>query len=140
MIQLIYASTAKNPFTSEQLVELLKKSREKNQRLNITGMLLYFDKSFIQVLEGEAAAVDGLYETITKDERHVNISLIFRREIPAREFPEWEMGFMELTDDDIANVPGYSEILKQHTLNSSYWSDHPSYAKAFLEAFMENLR
>ena len=140
MIQLIYGSTAVKPFTNEQLVELLKKAREKNERLNITGMLLYYDRSFIQVLEGDAEAVDGLFETIKNADRHESVTMFFRRETTAREFPEWEMGFMELSDDDIAKVPGYTEVLNEHTLNAAYFADHPSYAKTFLAAFMQNLR
>jgi hypothetical protein len=140
MIQLIYGSTAVNPFTSDQLVELLKAARQKNERLNVTGMLLYYDSSFIQVLEGEAEAVDSLFETIKSDDRHEAVTRFFRRETAVREFPEWEMAFREITDADIAKVPGYSEVLKQHTLNASYFADHPSYARTFLGAFMQNLR
>jgi hypothetical protein len=39
--------------SDDNLKDLLKKSRAKNETLNITGMLLYLDPFFIQVLEGE---------------------------------------------------------------------------------------
>ena len=140
MIQLIYGSTAVKPFTSPELVELLNKARQKNERLNITGLLLYFDSSFIQVLEGDAAAVDGLMESIKADERHEGIAIFFREEVTNREFPDWEMAFLQISDDDIAKLPGYSEVLKQRTLNSRLFADNPSKAKTFLNAFMQNLR
>jgi hypothetical protein len=56
-------------------------------------MLLYIEGSFIQVLEGEAAAVDEVYGQILLDSRHTRISTIIREPIAARSFGEWTLGF-----------------------------------------------
>ncbi|MEB0262865.1 MULTISPECIES: BLUF domain-containing protein [unclassified Mucilaginibacter] len=40
------------PFTTKQLKDLLKESRDNNIRVGITGLLLYNDGAFMQVLEG----------------------------------------------------------------------------------------
>ena len=46
IIHFIYASVAKQEFGTVELTELLRKSRETNERLGLTGMLLYSDGSF----------------------------------------------------------------------------------------------
>ena len=48
----VYVSTASEPMDDEDLAELLAQSRERNARNDITGMLLYKDSRFIQLLEG----------------------------------------------------------------------------------------
>lgn len=57
-IMLIYGSSSTDRFSEADLVPLLQQAREKNQRLNVTGMLLYRDGNFLQVLEGERETVD----------------------------------------------------------------------------------
>jgi hypothetical protein len=47
MIQYIYVSSSVKPFSNEELLELLGKSRENNERLGITGMLVYKGGVFI---------------------------------------------------------------------------------------------
>lgn len=53
MYHLIYTSYAIEPFDEAKLIELLKKARENNRLLDITGMLLYVNGKFMQVLEGK---------------------------------------------------------------------------------------
>lgn len=111
MLQLVYVSSATELFSYSELVDLLAKSREKNARLGITGMLLYRDGNFVQVLEGEPAAVDSLYATIARDPRHTGAIVLLRQEKAAREFPEWSMGFRDLNSPEVRSLPGYSEFM-----------------------------
>ncbi len=62
MFSLTYVSSAVRPFAEDELADLLAVSRQNNARLGITGMLLYKDGNFMQVLEGEEAEVRTLYE------------------------------------------------------------------------------
>lgn len=50
MFSLTYVSSVVEPFSERELGELLPKSRENSRRLDITGMLLYKDGNFMQVL------------------------------------------------------------------------------------------
>ncbi|MCA9058063.1 MAG: BLUF domain-containing protein, partial [Planctomycetaceae bacterium] len=52
LVHLIYASAATVEFTHEDILALLKQAKAKNAPLGVTGMLLYEDGSFFQVLEG----------------------------------------------------------------------------------------
>ena len=53
MLQMIYTSAATKPISPKELQELLVISRRNNIRDGITGMLLFEDGTFLQVLEGE---------------------------------------------------------------------------------------
>ena len=76
MYQLLYISNAVNLMSNDELESLLGNARIKNHQLNITGMLVYLDGSFIQVLEGEKAVVKDSFKNISKDPRHNNIILV----------------------------------------------------------------
>jgi len=66
------------------------KSRTSNERVALTGMLLHCDSdgSFFQVLEGEPAALDPLFQKISLDKRHSHVTLIIREPIAKRSFAE----------------------------------------------------
>jgi hypothetical protein len=55
MFSIVYVSSALKPFSKTDLLTLLEKSRENNTSLGISGMLLYKDGNFMQVLEGESS-------------------------------------------------------------------------------------
>ncbi|WP_188557330.1 BLUF domain-containing protein [Hymenobacter glacieicola] len=57
MHHIVYQSSAVGLPTTAELKFLLRQSRANNQRLHITGLLLYSNGSFLQVLEGQAPAV-----------------------------------------------------------------------------------
>ena len=50
---LVFTSVATRKIIDEDLKRLLAKSRQNNLALNITGMLLYLDPYFMQILEGD---------------------------------------------------------------------------------------
>ena len=113
LIQLIYASAAAKPFAPAELRELLSLARTKNQRLDVTGMLLYHEGSFLQVLEGLPGAVNPLFETIGKDKRHDQVLMLLRREVEERNFAEWSMGFADVTLKS-KSLPGFRDYFNTH--------------------------
>lgn len=105
IFQLCYTSTATSDMQREDLVDLLTVSRRKNEELGITGLLLYSGDQFIQLLEGEEAAVRKLYDLIRKDKRHRDVTLVYEEEVPQRECPDWSMGFQALPDSEWLEFP-----------------------------------
>lgn len=97
MLQLVYVSSATHLFSKTELLELLTKSRIKNSALGITGMLLYKEGNFMQLLEGEANAVHRLYDTIHKDPRHHNSIVLVDEPAKTPFFRDWSMGFRDLS-------------------------------------------
>jgi hypothetical protein len=111
MLQIIYSSAAVAPFSELELAQLLTRARANNVRLDVTGMLLYHDASFLQVIEADEPTLETLFQRIGTDKRHGRISTLLRREIEARQFGDWAMGFVSpkyLTQ----KLPGYSEYLR----------------------------
>jgi hypothetical protein len=111
MLQIIYASAATVRFTELELTLLLRDARGNNTRLGVTGMLLYQDGSFLQVIEGDEHVLEALFQKIGRDERHAHVNILFRREIEERHFGDWAMGFVSpkyLTQA----LPGYSDYLR----------------------------
>jgi hypothetical protein len=111
MYLLVYVSSASELFSDEALIELLKKARENNHKLDITGMLLYKDGNFMQLLEGPKDAVLGLVSKIKLDPRHHGFLALLQQEQAQREFSDWEMGFKKLDAKSALEVPGYSDFL-----------------------------
>jgi hypothetical protein len=111
MIQLIYYSSASYPYSKEDLLEILNKSRENNERENITGILLYKDGSIMQVLEGDAEDVERRYAIISRDPRHKDVILVGEAEISERQFGDWTMGFRDLADSQLESLKGYNQSL-----------------------------
>lgn len=113
MIRLIYMSSASGEINEDDLLELLAQSRVRNEAQNITGMLLYKDGVFLQVLEGEAKDVDDIYKSILLDKRNTGHYLIERKRITERQFPNWSMGFEDLSNYQPDELEGCLNIFEK---------------------------
>jgi hypothetical protein len=103
----IYLSTALNLLNDEQLIDILNSSRENNLIRNVTGVLLYSDGTFIQVLEGDNGDVDAIFSKIEADRRHKNIFTLSNASINERNLPDWSMGFSTFKADKVTELKGY---------------------------------
>ncbi|MBK7998996.1 MAG: BLUF domain-containing protein [Verrucomicrobia bacterium] len=137
--QLLYGSTATAPFGKPELLELLNKSRANNERVNVTGLLLFKDGQFMQVLEGEEPVVTSLYQRISQDPRHTGSMVFLQRAIEQRDFPDWSMAFKDLRDPELLDMPGYSEFLNVSLADPSIGKD-ASKAKRLLSVFRTAMR
>lgn len=109
MFHLVYTSYSTAPFSEEELIQLLNQSRVSNKKLDITGMLVYLDNKFIQVLEGERAAVVKLYEKIAGDPRHKKVALLLEGNTRERIFKDWSMGFKKITNNEFEELTGFKD-------------------------------
>ncbi|HEX2776328.1 MAG TPA: BLUF domain-containing protein [Candidatus Acidoferrales bacterium] len=134
MIQLVYVSSSTKPFTKDELIQLLDKSRQNNKKLGITGMLLYKDGDFMQALEGDETKVHALSAQIAKDPRHSRVTTLLEAPCSTREFPDWSMGFRNLTDMDPREVPGYSTFLDS-PLRAQSFTKSPGLCRTLLLLF-----
>jgi hypothetical protein len=105
IFQLCYTSTATQDLERQDLVNLLSVSRRNNAAAGITGLLLYSGDRFVQLLEGDEAEVRKLYAVIREDERHRDLSVVFEEQVPARDCPDWSMGFQALPDSEWLEFP-----------------------------------
>ena len=135
---LVYVSSATLPFSGEDLRDLLATCRKNNAELGITGMLLYKDGNFMQVLEGDEEAVRGLYARIEADPRHGGEITLQQGFTEGRQFPDWSMGFRDLNSSEENSTPGYSEFLNA-PLTGREFSGNPSRAQKLLLTFKRTM-
>lgn len=93
MIRLIYISTTRQPHTPAELDQILRVSRRNNAAVGVSGLLIAGGNRFLQVLEGDEAAVGRTYERICGDPRHFATVVLSQRPITERAFGAWDMGF-----------------------------------------------
>lgn len=97
-IRIVYASTAASTLAYDDLVGLLRHAARHNDEADITGLLVYGGGLFLQVLEGERATVNRLYNRIVADDRHTDCTLLLAESIEMRVFSEWTMKLVGLDD------------------------------------------
>jgi hypothetical protein len=95
--QLVYVSNRKPNCTPDEIENILTACKKNNPPLNITGVLLYSDTKFIQLVEGEAKVIMDLYDKIKKDARHSNPMMISYNPIKEKSFPSWHMGSKDIS-------------------------------------------
>ena len=113
LFHLGYVSTEPGDLGAAGMVKLLTEARRINTSRDITGLLLHRDRSFYQVLEGAEDIVRQTFDSIEKDKRHTAIDVLFEGEVDEREFPDWQMGFLNLDGVDIKTLQGYSDFLSR---------------------------
>ena len=138
MISLIYVSSAVELFSKADLVSLLDVSRRNNSLSDITGLLLYKDGNFMQMIEGDDARVHDLQAKISRDRRHEGLITLLEKRITERRFNDWSMGFKNLTDPDVRALPGYNEFLNTPLTDEGFVSN-PTRAERLLQTFRRRM-
>jgi class 3 adenylate cyclase len=125
MKRVTYISRLANPLSIEEIEEIGIISSENNSRADITGFLVYFDKLFFQIIEGNDKKVDDLFAKIGKDSRHHDIiRLKTEYNVEERLFPTWSMRTINL-DEEVDELVRPIQILLQavtesHTIIEQY--------------------
>jgi hypothetical protein len=134
----VYVSNASQDFTKADLRSLLQEIRQKNTELGVTGMLLYKDGSFMQVVEGEQEVVARLLEVIQRDSRHTGFQVILHALSEERLFSEFSMGFRDLREQSATKTPGYSDFMNT-PLTDADFSECPSRCMKLMLLFKKNM-
>ena len=110
--ELIYVSLAAREMPLADLTDLLTECLERNRRFNITGLLVYHNREFMQLLEGRKEDVLALYDVIVRDERHQQVHLMWDGAIEQRSFADWRMAFLMPGELSLDSNPAYSRFLQ----------------------------
>ncbi|WP_415905490.1 BLUF domain-containing protein [Neptuniibacter sp. QD48_55] len=94
LTRLVYTSTIADNFSPQDIEAIIEIARKNNRKHNVTGMLCFNRKYFLQCLEGSRTQVNKIYYNILNDPRHSNIIMLDYKEISTREFCEWSMGYV----------------------------------------------
>jgi hypothetical protein len=93
LTRLIYASEAAENLDPGKVQALLEHARRSNRLRDITGMLIFDRRYFLQVLEGDRQLLSDLYGRFVTDSRHRRLLILGVEPIAQRLFSEWSMGF-----------------------------------------------
>lgn len=98
--QLIYRSIAVEN-SAETALQVIERASVFNLSRRITGALLVYDSTFVQVLEGEASEVDNLMGRIFRDPRHREVKVLFDFPTSVRMWPSWQMSVIAPTPSNL---------------------------------------
>lgn len=109
LVAIVYRSSAVGPVDEWMLGDLLIRSRSANAAADVTGMLLYRDGRFLQVLEGPTRTVHELFARIAADPRHTEVRTLLDEPVTQRRFAAWTMGFEPLSPGHTPPPPGFRD-------------------------------
>ncbi len=109
LIRLIYASTAQDGVDLNEFKRILLHAQTNNHRRDLTGMLAFNSKIFLQALEGARDQVNELYAKLIRDPRHHSVTMLGYKEIEERHWSSWSMGFAAPNADNRALFLKYSQ-------------------------------
>jgi hypothetical protein len=116
---LIYVSTARPGLDQEEFLAIMTVSQRNNQRLGITGLLVFNGFNFIQCLEGDRAAANDRLHCIGQDGRHSGMTILSHREAPGRQFGQWDMAGHYLPVQHGMAESGLTELLSGETVTDA---------------------
>lgn len=99
--------------SQDELVALLDKARTFNRAHGVTGLLIYHQHEFLQLLEGEREVVASLYDAVCRDARHQQVYTLWEGPLQARSFDDWSMAFVAPDEAALRAHPGYECVLKE---------------------------
>lgn len=136
LYELLYSSFSEREMDADALMSLLESARTKNERLNVTGLLLYCNREYMQLIEGEEEVIRSLWKSIQSDSRHYSTRVMYEGPIEKRGFAGWSMGFRNLSNVNMKALPGYSSFLDKG-FTSEILAQNPSSARQLLESVSE---
>ena len=109
LIRLVYASTAQSGVDLNEFKRILLQAQANNHRRDLTGMLAFNSRIFLQALEGSRDQINDLYARLMRDPRHKTVTLLNYKEIEERHWANWSMGFAAPNTDNRALFLKYSQ-------------------------------
>lgn len=103
IFQLIYISYNRIPAKDldKEVDQIIQSSKESNHENDISGILLFRDHIFMQLLEGDKDKVLQTYGKICADKRHYKITTLASQYTDQRIFEIWSMGIHKISQEDL---------------------------------------
>lgn len=119
MHHIVYISAASLFLQENDLQDILNVARNRNVADGITGMLMFHQNQFLQVLEGERDLVTACFDRIKQDTRHSGIIKLYDESGQERIFTQWHMGTI--------NFEGCQKGLQGQLVDLFEITGHPNY-------------
>lgn len=93
---LIYRSHLRANIPIQSIIDMVSEANSRNERTGVTGVLLFNGVHFLQLLEGDEAAVVQTYKKICMDTLHFNIVELLSDYAPYRRFGRSGMELIDI--------------------------------------------
>ncbi|MEM7005843.1 MAG: BLUF domain-containing protein [Pseudomonadota bacterium] len=130
--QIVYRSKATIEITPEVVGDILTVAQENNTRFAVTGLLLYGDGIFMQVLEGSPDSTDEIYSRIRQDPRHCDVRDLYTGYADLRAYPDWQMACRPLI---ASKRPGEDVFQRATDILDQYGGGTPVDIGSFMRSF-----
>lgn len=104
--RLIYYSTP-TTVRPDDIAQIVTTSRANNQKVAVTGMLMFTSDVFLQIMEGRRDHVSDTFMRISNDPRHKNVRLVSLAEVDSRLLTDWGIEYIAHTRDSLAEFKRY---------------------------------
>ncbi|MBK0004267.1 diguanylate phosphodiesterase [Erwinia sp. S38] len=118
---LIYRSRVSPETGQENVHKLVQHALDKNRASSITGILLFDGTEFFQVLEGEDAVVNALFNRIATDQRHSSVVLLMQDYSAYRRFQDTGMRLFDVSSHTEESI--IKDILNFSHFKGNYLQD-----------------
>jgi hypothetical protein len=109
--QIVYLSTAAGQQDAATIAAILAVSHERNLRDKVTGLLVAGGHRYLQVLEGPRNVVSATMRRISRDDRHLGVTVLVKRRIDERSFRGWSMACCDHLD--LGDFATLAELIDQ---------------------------
>ena len=138
LYRVCYSSKATAPMSEADLEQILAAARTHNEADGITGVLVYTEGFFLQILEGTKDAVEQCLARIGDDPRHEGMTTFGAIEVGAREFENWRMAYLNPTPEELSQWIGLEAAETKESL-LTYLERNPKHMPQFLNRLVEVL-
>jgi hypothetical protein len=95
--QFLYLSRLRGASAAQTVLDVVRQARVNNERLGVTGVLLFDGSDICQYIEGPSEVLDALVGRIGADARHEQVQVLHHAALTtARRFHRWRMGYVLL--------------------------------------------
>ena len=98
LLRLAYVSRLNSDMTEERIAEMIEAAASANVSHGVTGVIALEGLRVCQVIEGDGADIDRLFDNIRADPRHAEVIELDRAEVSTRRYPEWSMVRLPMVD------------------------------------------
>jgi hypothetical protein len=133
--QIVYFSTAVGRQDAITMASVVAVSRDRNQRDQVSGLLIAGGDRFLGVIEGPTSVVGATMKRIRRDHRHLGVMVLVKRRIEARSFSDWSMVVCDqLPPGEFVTLATMVKQLQRQVGDSPLRAEIDCFARSFVMA------
>jgi hypothetical protein len=140
LYRVVYRSAAVGVLSGADLDRILLRAKASNAGAGVTGLVLFYEGTFLQTIEGPPAGVLSLLERIRRDRRHSGVTVLESCLATTRMFPGWAMGYVAPRNLDSDQKAAFCDLMtaaRRQSLTGPGETPLAEQARTFLAAFQD---